>query len=102
MARAVGLDLPFSLMAVAMPLILLISLMPISIAGFGVREGGMIFVLGAAGVSATDATVISLTGVVAVMLATLPGGIAMLLPGPKPVPEKTKGPLGYEEARSRS
>ena len=84
-ARAVGLDLPFSLMAVAMPLILLISLMPISIAGFGVREGGMVVVLGAAGVSATDATVISLTGVVAVMLATLPGGLAMLLPGPRPL-----------------
>jgi hypothetical protein len=60
-------------------------LMPISIAGFGVREGGMVLVLGAAGVSATDATVISLTGVVAVMLATLPGGLALVLPGPKPV-----------------
>jgi glycosyltransferase 2 family protein len=84
-ARAVGVDLPYSLMAVAMPLILLISLFPISIAGFGVREGGMVLVLGAAGVSATDATVISLTGVVAVMLATLPGGLALLLPGPRPL-----------------
>ncbi len=84
-ARSVGLHLPLSLMGVAASLILLIALMPISIAGFGVREGGMVLVLGAAGVSATDATVISLTGVVAVMLATLPGGIALLLPGPKPV-----------------
>jgi uncharacterized protein (TIRG00374 family) len=84
-ARSVGLHLPLSLMGVAASLILLITLFPVSIAGFGVREGGMVLVLGAAGVSATDATVISLTGVVAVMLATLPGGIALLLPGPKPV-----------------
>jgi len=97
-ARSVGLELPLSLMAVATPLILLISLMPISIAGFGVREGGMVLVLGAAHVSATDATVISLTGVVAVMIATLPGGIALLLPGPRPVPEEPASPPGYEEA----
>jgi hypothetical protein len=87
-------------MAVATPLILLISLMPISIAGFGVREGGMVLVLGAAHVSATDATVISLTGVVAVMIATLPGGIALLLPGPRPVSEEPETPPGYEEAQS--
>jgi uncharacterized protein (TIRG00374 family) len=84
-ARSIGLHLPLSLMGVAASLVLLISLMPISIAGFGVREGGMVLVLGAAGVSATDATVISLTGVVAVMLATLPGGIGLLLPGPRPL-----------------
>jgi glycosyltransferase 2 family protein len=84
-ARSVGLDLSLSLMGVTASLVVLISLMPISIAGFGVREGGMVLVLGAAGVSATDATVISLTGVVAVMLATLPGGLALVLPGPKPV-----------------
>lgn len=84
-ARSVGLHLPLSLMGVAASLVIIISLMPISIAGFGVREGGMVLVLGAAGVSATDATVISLTGVVAVMLATLPGGIALVLPGPRPL-----------------
>jgi uncharacterized protein (TIRG00374 family) len=101
-ARAIGLHLPLSLMGVAACLVLLVALMPISIAGFGVREGGMVLVLGAAGVSATDATVISLTGVVAVMLATLPGGIAVLLPGPKPVAEEVPALPGYEEVPSGS
>ena len=59
-------------------LILLITLVPISIAGFGVREGGTVLVLGAAGISATDATVLSLTGVTALVVASIPGGLAML------------------------
>jgi len=97
-AQSIGLDLSLSLVAVAVPLVLVISLMPISIGGFGVREGGFVVVLGAVDVSTTDATVLSLTGVVAVLLATAPGGIAMLLPGPQPIPNEPAPPPGYEEA----
>jgi uncharacterized membrane protein YbhN (UPF0104 family) len=96
LARAINLDLPFSLLAVAAPLILLITLVPISIAGFGVREGGTILVLGVAGVSATDATLLSLTGVAALVIAGLPGATAMILPGPSgldaPRPADTRKP----------
>jgi uncharacterized protein (TIRG00374 family) len=78
-ARGIELHLPFSLAAVSAPLVLVITLFPISIAGFGVREGGMVLVLGAAGYAATDATLLSLTGVAALLLATLPGAGAILV-----------------------
>jgi uncharacterized protein (TIRG00374 family) len=82
LARSINLDLAFSLVAITSPLVLVITLVPISIAGFGVREGGMILVFGTAGVSPTNATLLSLVGVVALGLASLPGAAAMLMPTP--------------------
>jgi len=81
-ARAIDLHLPFALAAVSAPLILVITLLPISIAGFGVREGGTVLVLGAAGYSTTEATLLSLVGVVALVVSSLPGAFAIVLPGP--------------------
>jgi glycosyltransferase 2 family protein len=78
-AEAIDLNASFSLLAVVTPLVLAITLLPISIAGFGVREGGMVLLLGAAGYSATDATLLSLISVAALVVASLPGAAAMLV-----------------------
>jgi glycosyltransferase 2 family protein len=80
LARAVNLDLSFALLAVVTPLVIVVTLFPISIAGFGVREGGYVALLAEAGVSAPDATLLSLLNVAALAIATLPGAIALLLP----------------------
>ena len=80
--EALELDLSFALVAVAVPLVLVITLIPLSVAGFGIREGGFVLVLGEAGVSATDATLVSLLSVAALALSSLPGAIAMVLPYP--------------------
>jgi glycosyltransferase 2 family protein len=84
LASGLGLDLSFALVAVTVCLVLLASLLPISIAGFGVREGTFVVLLGKAGVSATDATVLSLLSVVPLVLVSLPGGLSLLRPGPRP------------------
>jgi uncharacterized protein (TIRG00374 family) len=78
-AKAINVEIPFALLAVALPLVLAITLVPISIAGFGVREGGMVLLLGAAGYSATEATLLSLMGVAALVVSSLPGAAAMTL-----------------------
>jgi uncharacterized protein (TIRG00374 family) len=78
-ARAIDLEIPFSLLAVVAPLVLLVTLIPISIAGFGVREGGMVLLLGAADYGATDATLLSLVGTAALVISSLPGAVAMLV-----------------------
>jgi glycosyltransferase 2 family protein len=78
-AKAIDVQIAFSLLAVALPLVLAITLVPISIAGFGVREGGMVLLLGAAGYSATEATLLSLVGVAALMVSSLPGAAAMVV-----------------------
>ncbi len=48
-ARSIELELPFTLIAVAVPQVLVLTLVPISVAGFGVREGGFAVLLGMAG-----------------------------------------------------
>jgi uncharacterized protein (TIRG00374 family) len=78
-ANAIDLNVALSLLAVVTPLVLAVTLVPISIAGFGVREGGMVLFLGAAGYSATEATLLSLTGVGALVVSSLPGAAAMVL-----------------------
>ena len=56
------------------PLILLIQTLPISIAGWGVREGAMVKVFAMVGVPAGGALAISLLFGVAVAIMSLPGG----------------------------
>ncbi|MFL5844092.1 MAG: lysylphosphatidylglycerol synthase transmembrane domain-containing protein [Solirubrobacteraceae bacterium] len=80
-ADAIGADLPFSTAAVAVALVNVAILMPISVAGFGVREASYVVVLGEAGISATDATLISLISVAALLLASLPGALLLLKRG---------------------
>ncbi len=81
LARSLELDLSYALIAVVLPLVLVATLFPISLAGFGVREGSFIVLLDTVGVSAADATVLSLLTVVALALATLPGAVALLTSG---------------------
>ncbi len=78
-AKAIDVQIAFSLLAVVVPLVLVITLVPISIAGFGIREGGMVLLLGTAGYTATEATLLSLVGVAALVVSSLPGAFAMLL-----------------------
>jgi uncharacterized protein (TIRG00374 family) len=78
-AKAIDVQIAFSLLAVVLPLVLAITLVPISIAGFGVREGGMVLLLGTAGYSATEATLLSLVGVAALTVSSLPGAAAMVV-----------------------
>jgi glycosyltransferase 2 family protein len=79
LARAIDLDVSFAVLAVVTPLVILATLAPISIAGFGVREVGYVALLAEAGVSAPDATLLSMMNVAALAIATLPGAAAMLL-----------------------
>ena len=76
-ARSIGLELAYPLIAVTVPLVLLLTLLPVSLAGFGVREGSYAVLLGTAGVSTTDATMLSLITVLAMAVASLPGAVAL-------------------------
>jgi len=76
-AESLGLDLDPAILAVVVPPVLLAALLPISLAGFGVREGAFVVLLGEFGVSAGDATLLSVLSVVAVTIASLPGAVAI-------------------------
>ncbi len=78
LAHAISLAVPFSVLAVTLPPVLIATMAPISIAGFGVREGMFVLLLRHAGVVTTNAALLSLMSAVAFGVASLPGGLALL------------------------
>lgn len=73
-ARSLGLGIGVVECLVLVPPVILLTILPISLAGWGVRELGMISALGYAGISSSDALLISITFGVLIVLVSLPGG----------------------------
>jgi len=73
LARAIDVELSFAAAAVALALVTLITLIPISIGGFGVREGSYVVLLGGVSIAASDATLISVLSAATLLVASLPG-----------------------------
>jgi uncharacterized protein (TIRG00374 family) len=71
---------------VLIPPVMLIAAVPISIAGWGLRESAMVAAFGFIGVAEGDAFVLSLLFGIANVLTTLPGGLIWLFSG-----ERRKG-----------
>jgi uncharacterized membrane protein YbhN (UPF0104 family) len=76
-----SLGLPTSLQQwfIVAPTVLLVSMLPISIGGWGVREGAMVVALHPFGISAEDALLPSVLFGLCAVVATLPGGILWVL-----------------------
>jgi glycosyltransferase 2 family protein len=91
LARAIGVHLPFATAAVTLALVTVVTLIPISIGGFGVREGSYVVLLGGASIGATDATLISLLSVAALFMASLPGAYMLARGGLAPALEAAPG-----------
>lgn len=83
--EALDLPLSFAAAAVTLTLVTVAMLLPVSIAGFGVREGSYVVLLAPLGIDATDATAISLTAVVILLIASLPGALLLVRRGMRPV-----------------
>ena len=77
-AVALGLEVNFTAVMVALPAVLLISSLPISLAGWGVREQSMVLALGAMGVAPTDALAISVLLGLSWIVIGLPGALVWL------------------------
>lgn len=99
--RMIGVTLSFGLAAVALALVTLATLLPISIGGFGVREGSYVVILGGGGIDHTDAVLISLLTVVVLFFATLPGAIELIRRGFSPA-EGPGVPATGDALRSRA
>jgi uncharacterized protein (TIRG00374 family) len=70
--RALNLSIPFVYFLLIIPLVQLISRIPISFEGFGVNEGLLVYFFSLLGLSKTGAFSIGLLGHVAIIIATLP------------------------------
>jgi len=78
-----GLHLPAPAVAygLAVPVVSLATVLPLSINGVGVREGGFLLLLGPYGVSPAESVALGLLVLMMVCASGLLGGLAFLLPG---------------------
>jgi glycosyltransferase 2 family protein len=77
-ADSLGVNLPFSSWIVIVPPVSLIQLVPVSLAGWGVRELGFIVVLAGFGIPAEAALAASLLVGLCMIVVGLPGGLLWL------------------------
>jgi uncharacterized membrane protein YbhN (UPF0104 family) len=78
-ARALGVTLPLAVWFAVVPLVALAMVLPLSINGVGVREGGLALLLKPAGVSTDAAVAIGLLWFLATIITGLIGGVLFLL-----------------------
>ena len=79
LGRAMALDLPLGAYAAAVPLVALATVLPISLNGIGVREGGMAWMLAAYAVPQTEAATLGLLWTMVNMTSGLLGGVVYLV-----------------------
>jgi uncharacterized membrane protein YbhN (UPF0104 family) len=68
--KTLGVELPFALAAVCAAIVVVATLIPVSVGGLGIREGGFVLLLSKAGIDAADATLVSLLGAAVVLLSS--------------------------------
>jgi uncharacterized membrane protein YbhN (UPF0104 family) len=76
LAKDMGLDPPVVFYFAAFPIVAILTILPISFNGIGIREGGFIFFLGLKGISAEKALTLSLSFFAIQVMASLIGGLA--------------------------
>ena len=78
LARSVGINLPFEVFLVAMPPIFLLTIVPISLAGWGVREGAMVGVFIFLGAVKAEILSVSILYGLILIVSSLPGSLFWL------------------------
>ena len=83
-ARAVAADLSLLYSLFLVPPVILVTVVPISIAGWGVREGAMIAAFGYAGLPPSDGLIVSLLFGAGYLVIGIAGGLVWILSGDRP------------------
>lgn len=78
LAHGFGLDITYFQCFMVVPIIMLLSMLPVSFSGWGVREGMMIVAFGLLGFPADKALAVSITFGLVMIAASLPGGLLWL------------------------
>lgn len=78
LARDIGVSLSMADALVLVPLVTLVSIVPVSIAGWGVRESAMVAALGLVGIAASHAFALSVLYGLVTMASGIPGGLLWL------------------------
>lgn len=79
LASGLGLPLRFLDALLLLPAVIFLSTLPISFAGWGVREGAMIAALSLVGIASYQSLALSVTFGLSVLAVSLPGGVVWLV-----------------------
>lgn len=80
-SQALNQNIDVTYFFIFVPIIILVAVLPIAVAGIGVREGAFVYFFSQVGMSASDAFTLSLLIYTVSMIATLPGGIIYVMKG---------------------
>lgn len=89
-ARAVNIELDILTLGWIRSVLAIVSILPFSFAGFGIREGSLVFLLGQYGTSPQQAIAFSILIFVRTMLNAMAGGVLEMLPSGKKYPSTVK------------
>ncbi|GAA1854936.1 lysylphosphatidylglycerol synthase transmembrane domain-containing protein [Microbacterium koreense] len=99
-ATAVGAPLALVAIGAIVPLVLLAMVLPISIGGWGVREGAAVALLPLAGLTSAQALATSVAFGIVALVAAVPGFVAVWFPGPQRAALSTPSRLPSPEESS--
>ncbi|MBE9065501.1 flippase-like domain-containing protein [Leptolyngbya cf. ectocarpi LEGE 11479] len=78
-AQQLDIDISFLALVIFIPIVVLLTLLPISLGGLGLKEGIWIYLFSRVGLGAEDALGLALTITLLGWLLSIPGGIILLL-----------------------
>ena len=81
LSLGMGVEVGLLEMMVLVPPVVLMSMLPISLAGWGVREGAMVAALGLVGVAPADALALSVVFGLILLIGALPGAAIWFVTG---------------------
>ena len=84
LGRAMGIEAGLAVYFVAIPVVLLIMLLPITINGLGTGQAAFLWTFGAAGVGKPEALALSILFIALGILGNLPGGVLYAMGGRRP------------------
>lgn len=80
-ALALNVDMPFKYFMIFTPIVMFLVMLPISLAGVGLREGGFVFFFSKVGVLPSTAFAISALVSFIIIISILPGGLVLAIKG---------------------
>lgn len=75
LALSLNLDVPVAYFFIFIPIVLAVSMVPISLNGLGVREWSMVFLFGQVGISSAEALSLSILALLVMTIVSLAGGV---------------------------
>lgn len=99
---SIGADVPLGVYAVAVPMVALLTLLPVSLNGMGVREAGMVLFLQPAGVDAGHAVTLAFLWFCSQMVAGLAGAAVYLVGRAKRSEVRDDDAVGHHSDQGRA